>query len=151
MGQAHIRKLQGTYPEQTPKPQRVNAKDAGQAFAALYREMLDHLHAQFPGRNDPEEREGQALASLMRMMELGAQGGFPIHEPLILFVSWQDQTRGWLKLSMSEKRAVAKLLHDFEFFPQASRKAARAYLERVKVQVEGDSVIYGIGSPWMCA
>ncbi len=157
MGQAKIRKLQGTYPLQGANPkqthgcERVNVDDAGRTFAALYRGMLDHLHSRFPDRNGPEEREGQAHASLLRMMELGAQDGFPVHEPLILFVSWQDRTGGWWKLSTPEKWAIARLLHDFEDFPLVSRKAVQAYLERVKIRVEGDSVIFGIGSPWVCA
>ncbi|MBU2852941.1 hypothetical protein [Acidithiobacillus ferriphilus] len=144
MGQAKLRKLKGTYPEQNPKPNQVNAKDAGRAFAALYREILDHLAAEFPDRDDLEDR---AYAALVRMMELGAQLGFPAHEPLLLFVSWQDQTRGWLKLSMPEKWAIAKRLHHFGGFPH--REAVQMYLERVKVRVEGDQVTFGAGSPWV--
>lgn len=147
MGQAKLRKLQDVYPEQTPKPNQVNGKDAGRAFAALYRDIRDHLVAQFPDRDDFEEREDQAYAALVRMAELGAQGGFPAHEPLLLFVSWQDQTRGWLTLSMPEKWAIAKRLHHFGDFPH--REAVQMYLERVKVRVEGDQVIFGAGSPWM--
>ncbi|MCL4525218.1 MAG: hypothetical protein M1492_01740 [Gammaproteobacteria bacterium] len=147
MGEARRRKLQGEYPAQTNKPQRVNALDAGRAFAVLYREILDHLHGQFPGQNDPVDLEGKAHAVLVRMMELGVQSGFPVHEPLLLFVSWQDQSRGWLKLSMPEKWAIAKRLHNYDGFPH--KDAVRKYLERVKIQVEGDQVIFGAGSPWV--
>ncbi|MGK9450312.1 hypothetical protein ACSSZE_03465 [Acidithiobacillus caldus] len=145
MGQAKLRKLHGTYPKQTPKPQRVNDRDAGRAFFALYREILGDIQKRFPERDDFEE---QAHAALVRTMELGVRMGFSYHEPLILLVSWQDRTMGWLQLSMPEKCAIAKLLHESEGFTEISRRANRAYLERVKVRVAGDTVSFGAGSPW---
>jgi hypothetical protein len=145
VGQAKIRKLQGTYPEQTPKSQRVNDRDAGRAFFSLYQKILADIQKRFPDRDDYED---QSHAALVRMMELGVQLKFPYHEPLLLLVSWQDKTGGWLQLSMPEKCAIAKLFHESEGFTDVTRRANRAYLERVKVRVEGDRVNFGAGSPW---
>lgn len=148
MGEAKLRKLNGTYPEQTPKPKMVNTQDAGQAFTKLYREIWNHLQKKFPAFSDEKEQEAKATAALTRMMELGAEGGFSSYQPLILFAAWQDHTGGWITLSMPEKRAVAKKIAETGRLPIG--KGLLEYLDFVKVQVKDDTVIFGAGSPWMC-
>ena len=144
MGQAKIRKLQGTYPKQTPKVQRLNLKDGGRAFALLYKQILDDLNERFP---DQDGGEGKATAALTRMCELGATAGFALHEPLLLLVHWQDQSRRWTHWTTDEKKALAKMLYAGTGFPEPTRQAFRAHLAQVHVVVDGDSVTFGKG--WM--
>ncbi|MBU2794880.1 hypothetical protein HAQ01_16155 [Acidithiobacillus thiooxidans] len=147
MGQAKIRKLNGTYPEQTPKPLTINVLDAGQAFFKLYRKILNHLQQEFPEHCSEKDQEEKAYAALTRMMELGAKGVFSLEEPLVLLATWQDRTGGWITLSMPEKRAAAKKIAETGRLPTG--KGLLEYLAFVNVQVKGDTVTFGAGSPWM--
>lgn len=150
MGQAKQRKLNGTYPEQTPRPDnKVNAKDAGRAFSRLYHDILAHLNAEFADmqHNTEADQEGKAYAALMRMSDLGAEGGFAYHEPLLLFASYQDHTGGWLEMTFPEKRAAARCID--EIGRRFALKGFLEYLKVAQVTVEGENVTIGPKSPWL--
>lgn len=148
MGQAKIRKLQGNYPEQTEKPLRLNSQDVGQAFALLYQDFFQVLRRTFPEKSTSADLEEQAAGALMRMMELAEERRFPPYDALICMVSWYDRKGTWWRLSIPEKRALARILWDQSRKSDVWRKATDAYFERAKMRVTEDAVVFEPGATW---